>query len=221
MHNGFAIALAWPETHCKKAGAWYDFPLHYLKISKNGYYKVGHAAVILVSNATQTCHYFDFGRYHAPYGHGRVRDSETDHDLIIKTKAVLSNDHQNILNIVEILKELYNNPSTHGSGVIKGAPVKINFNAAIDFAKSLQDKESIPYGPFIPKGTNCSRFVSSVIQAGLLTAPEKLKLKFPLTISPTPMWNLIAVDGKISSFGEGKKQAENQLDCGDMEIIKA
>ena len=39
MHNGIAIVLAWPETLCKKAGAWYDYPLKWASINKNNYYK--------------------------------------------------------------------------------------------------------------------------------------------------------------------------------------
>ena len=40
MLNGFAIAIAWPETLCKQASAWYDALLHHLSINKEGYYKV-------------------------------------------------------------------------------------------------------------------------------------------------------------------------------------
>ncbi|MFT5336859.1 MAG: hypothetical protein ACJAY8_001508 [Sphingobacteriales bacterium] len=60
MHNGFIIELAWPETESKRAGSGSDYPLHYLGISTNGYYKVGHAAAVLVDDKTKTCHYFDF-----------------------------------------------------------------------------------------------------------------------------------------------------------------
>ena len=54
-HDGFAIALAWPETLCKQAGAWYDYLLYYAGINRKGYYKVGHAAVVLVDDETQSC----------------------------------------------------------------------------------------------------------------------------------------------------------------------
>ena len=66
-HNGFAIALAWPETQCKEAVAWYDGLMRMININKNGYYKVGHAAIVLVEDISGRCHYFDFGRYHAPH----------------------------------------------------------------------------------------------------------------------------------------------------------
>ena len=70
MSGGFAIAIAWPETVCRGAGSWYDVPMSILGIRKAGYYKVGHAAVVLVNSQSQLCHYFDFGRYLTPIGMG-------------------------------------------------------------------------------------------------------------------------------------------------------
>ena len=90
MQTGIAIALAWPETWCKEAGSWYDRFMKIIGISKNGYYRVGHAAVVLVDTNSGRCHYFDFGRYHCPKGYGRIRDAETDHDLKIITQARFS-----------------------------------------------------------------------------------------------------------------------------------
>ena len=37
LHSGFALVLAWPETKCKQAGAWYDYPLQLMNLNKNGY----------------------------------------------------------------------------------------------------------------------------------------------------------------------------------------
>ena len=48
IRNGFVIACAWPETMCKQPGSWYDSLMNYLGISQDGYYKVGHAALILI-----------------------------------------------------------------------------------------------------------------------------------------------------------------------------
>ena len=72
--TGFAIALAWPETYCKQAGSWYEFITAALGINRNNYYKAGHAALVLVDGINKTCHYFDFGRYHSPFQHGRVKE---------------------------------------------------------------------------------------------------------------------------------------------------
>jgi len=232
-YNGFAIALAWPETLCKRAGAWYDFPMHYLGVSSKGYYKVGHAAVVLVDDETRHCRYFDFGRYHAPHGHGRVRSAETDHDLIINTKAVIAANGKKIANLDEILAELYRNPSTHGSGIIYGTATRIRIDKALDLSRQFQQKEFIPYGPFIPNGTNCSRFVSSVVQAGLPAARlfdmkaslpallQRMELKIPLTISPTPMWILRAIGGEISSYSKVCKTAEEIFQNPEAKILAA
>ena len=208
MFNGFAIVLAWPKTLCKQAGSWYDFPMHYLGISNKGYYNVGHSAVVLVDDTTQSCHYFDFGRYHAPHGYGRVRSAETDHDLRIELKAVYNNIQTDIINLNEVLSNLYENPSTHGTGTIYGAITRIHFEEALTFPKQLQKKEFVRYGPFIPSGTNCSRFVSSTVQAGNPVLFQQIRLKFPLTISPTPMWNLRAIGSKISCVDQPYMKVE-------------
>ncbi len=213
MHDGFAIALAWPETWCKQAGAWYDYSLYMLGINRQGYYRVGHAAVILIDDESGVCRYFDFGRYHAPYRHGRVRSGETDHDLLISTKAVIDPAEMGIQNLNEILKELYHNPSTHGDGTIYGSVTRINFSRAMSKARSLQDQEFIPYGPFVRPGTNCSRFVNCVIRAGEPSISERWMLDFPLTISPSPMWNLRALKGPVLSYREEDKAIYDNYSC--------
>ena len=93
MNTGFVVALAWPANMCRQAGAWYDGLMNLLGISKNHYYRVGHAALVLVKSETGECFYFDFGRYHSPFHHGRVRNATTDHLLsftiafVFKTKS--------------------------------------------------------------------------------------------------------------------------------------
>ena len=192
MHTGIAIALAWPETLCKQAGAWYDGLMNILGFSKNNYYKVGHAAVVLIEKESGNCFYFDFGRYHAPFGHGRVRDIETDHDLQIFTKAKVD-ENKNIFNIEQILNELAQNEACHGLGTLHASFTNINFDKAYQNAKSMQEKSPWKYGPFIWSGTNCSRFVRTVILSGEPSFVEKLKLTFPYTISPLPIGNVISL----------------------------
>lgn len=201
MHNGFAIALAWPETLCKQAGSWYDLVMSYFGFNKNGYYAVGHSALVLTDQNKGQCHYFDFGRYHAPYGFGRVRSARTDHDLRIKTKAIFSNNYKEVENLTAILRELYSNESTHGSGAIFGSVVKINFQKAMEYVNQLQEKEFLPYGPFLVDGTNCSRFVNSAILSGKPPLLARVQLQIPPTITPTPMWNVKALGGKICYTG--------------------
>jgi hypothetical protein len=218
MQNGFAIPLAWPETSCKQAGAWYDNLLYKLGINRGGYYKVGHAALVLVDDKTASCRYFDFGRYHAPSGSGRVRSVETDHDLKIEIQATVSNDNTEIHNLEEILSTLYMNPSTHGTGAIFGTAARINYSKALNYAQQLQAKEIISYGPFIPKGTNCSRFVNSVIKAGEPVLSQRIKLMLPPMLTPTPMWNLRAIGNQVISVDlQGFNMESNQE--GNMELL--
>lgn len=191
MRSGFAIAIAWPETLCKQPGSWYDTPMQWIGLNKNNYYKVGHAAVVLINAYSGKCHYFDFGRYHAPFQHGRVRDVETDHDLEINTKAVITDGE--IINYANILFELHSNPSCHGAGTLHASYCKVNFEKAYEKAKLMQKNSPIPYGPFKMEGTNCSRFVNTVILAGKPAFSHWLLLNYPKTLSPTPIGNVTAL----------------------------
>ena len=96
--SGFAIAIAWPQTYCKQPGSWYDPLTALLGINRNNYYRAGHAALVLIDIQGKKCHYFDFGRYHSPFQHGRVRSAETDHDLKMFTRPVISFDQSIICN---------------------------------------------------------------------------------------------------------------------------
>jgi len=206
----YAIPLAWPETKCKQAGAWYDRLMHIFGVSKKGYYTVGHAAIVLVDNSGN-CSYYDFGRYHAPHGMGRVRSYVTDHDLQIKTKASFDPDTHSITNMEEILCEMSANPSTHGEGPIYGNTARINYNKAKQLIGQMQKMEFIKYGPFILLGTNCSRFVNKVLKSGCLNPWNRFLLSIPLTLTPTPMWNLKALNSptiKIVSDVRGARHRQ-------------
>lgn len=194
MYTGIAVALAWPETFCKQAGAWYDWLMNKLGFSKNNYYKVGHAALVLINKETGYCFYFDFGRYHAPFGYGRVRDQETDHDLKIFTKAKFD-ESGNIINVEKILNELAQNEACHGIGTLHASFTNIYFDKAYKKAKSMQEKSPWKYGPFIWSGTNCSRFVRTVILSGKPPLQERIKLTIPYSITPLPIGNVKSLKG--------------------------
>lgn len=196
-HTGFAIALAWPETYCKQPGSWYDPLMLFFGINQNNYYKAGHAAVILADIENYKFHYFDFGRYHAPFGHARVRSAETDDDLTIFTTPIFSEDKSLIKNLDEILNELQNNPSCHGEGTLHASYIPVHFQKALNKVKQMQEESPIPYGPFIIDGSNCSRFVNSVIRAGSPDSIYKLKLKFKVPFTPTPISNVNALKNKM------------------------
>lgn len=189
-HTGFAIAIAWPETWCKQSGAWYDGFIKRLGISKHHYYKVGHAALVLIDSKTGKCYYFDFGRYHTPFQYGRVRGELTDDGLKMNTSARISENGREIENFNEILTELQQNPECHGEGIIHASYGRINFKKAFRKATDMQQTSPIPYGPFRYKGSNCSRFVNSVLRAGNPGWKVNFELNFLVPLTPTPMNNV-------------------------------
>jgi hypothetical protein len=196
-HTGFAIALAWPQTYCKQPGAWYDGFANILRISKNRYYKAGHAALVLVDIKEEKCHYFDFGRYHTPFSFGRVRSANTDYDLEIKTKPIFSEDKKKILNYSEILNELQHNESCHGDGDLYASYCIIDFDKSFTKAMYLQESSPIKYGPFIKGGNNCSRFVYQSILPGVLAKRDYFKLKYLIPTTPTPMSNVRSFKNRL------------------------
>ena len=178
------IVLAWPEGVITAAGAWYD---SFCAI--DGKYRVGHSAIILVNSESKKLHYFDFGRYHAPQGFGRVRDEETDPDVSIPISAEIKNNK--LKNIENILLHTGNKKANHGEGKLYASVLNnVNFVSAYNFAKNMQEKGIMPYGPFEIKGTNCSRFVAATIRKSNTTLIKYLRLRFPFCISPSPKRNI-------------------------------
>ena len=184
MQKDFIIVLAWPEGMVAAAGAWYD-----KVFSTNGKYRVGHSALILVNSAKNQINYFDFGRYHSPFGYGRVRDLETDPDILLKSKPIISDN--SIDNIEEILLEISNLKATHGHGKLYASILKnIDFNKAYEKAKEIQKMGLISYGPIVPTGTNCSRFVTTIMLASKPHWITRFRLKYPFCLFPSPKRNI-------------------------------
>lgn len=197
-YTGFAIAIAWPETYCKQSNSWYDALMDLLGISKNYYYKVGHAALVLINSNLPKAHYFDFGRYHSPYQYGRVRSEITDYGLEIKTVVKLLENQSKIENLPEILNELQLNAECHGEGKLYASYCRINIEKALKKIHQLQTDSPISYGPFQYKGSNCSRFVNDVILAGNPPQKNRFKLKYFVPLTPTPLNNVAALENQIS-----------------------
>ena len=184
MQKDFIIVLAWPEGMVAAAGGWYDKVL-----SNNGQYRVGHSALILVNATTNELNYFDFGRYHSPFGFGRVRDLETDPDISLKSKPIISGN--SIHNIEEILLEIFNLKATHGHGSVYASILNnIDFNKAYEKAKEIQNMGLISYGPVVLNGTNCSRFVATIMLAAQPHWLTRLRLKYPFCLFPSPKRNI-------------------------------
>ena len=175
--------LAWPEGYVRAAGAWYD-----KFFSINGKYRVGHSAAVLINSKESKAYYFDFGRYHTPQGYGRVRDEETDPDLTLPNVNIKSD---KIVNLNDILVFLSKLKSTHGEGRLYASLLsEVSFFNAYNYAKKLQNKGMVKYGPFVYGGTNCSRFTASLAINSLPPVLKKIRLRFPFTISPSPKRNV-------------------------------
>jgi len=196
MKSGIAIVLAWPEKLCREPGSWYDGLMSALSINRNSYYKVGHAAIVLAEPNNGNLYYFDFGRYHTPKGFGRVRDENTDNDLKIETKARIENNK--IVNIYEILSEIHRNPSCHGKGPLYASQCCVNYTDCFSKAKVIQQKEILRYGPFILSGTNCTRFVRTILLAGIIDWKSKIRIRFPFSITPIPINIVNSFSNKIA-----------------------
>ncbi len=194
IYSGLAIALAWPQSYCRQAGAWYDPLMRLLGFNKGYYYQAGHAALVLVDKQTGQCLYFDFGRYHAPMGFARARSGQTDPELKMTSVARFTDSNHRILNLRQILDELQRNESCHGAGPLHAAVTQIDYFSGLAKALEMQQASPMAYGPFVTKGSNCSRFVHSVILAGNPPLANRLRLRFLLPVTPSPMSNVKALE---------------------------
>ena len=159
MTSGTIIPLAWPETPVIQEGKWYDGIMRVLGFLNDGFYKAGHAAMLIINHETKEVLYFDFGRYQTPKKHGRVRDKFTDPDIELAIKAEIKG--KKIVNLPEILKYLSNIEATHGEGRLVASEMYTErYERVFRKAKKIQNREAIKYGPFNIGGSNCSRFVT-------------------------------------------------------------
>ena len=198
MQTDFIIALAWPEGMVSACGSWYD-----IFFARNKKYRVGHSALALVDSISGKLRYFDFGRYHAPKDFGRVRDLETDRDVAINTNAKIEKNKIN--NLKEILLEIKSNESFHGEGTLYASVLNdVSYSRAYEYAKKIQNRGLIPYGPFVYNGTNCSRFVASVMRSSSPTYLKNARLKFPICISPSPKRNVGIANANFYKITENK-----------------
>lgn len=202
--KGAIIALAWPNTKVTQEGKWYDIPMRWLGFIKNGYYTVGHAAFVLVDFETLEYKYYDFGRYHTPPKHGRVRSYDTDPELKLMTKADIKDGK--IQNIEALMSELQDKKACHGDGELWASSYyTINLEKATNKALAMQNKGTICYGPLNIKGTNCSRFVAQVTKAATTCPFMKIKLTLPYTISASPKFNIRIINNSVKYYSLTKK----------------
>jgi hypothetical protein len=185
--KGMAIALAWPETRVRKVGVWYDWVMTRLGICRNNYYVAGHAALVVVYRDQFL--YYDFGRYHTPHQYGRVRSLHTDPELQVPFAPIIDSCGQ-VHNMNRLLDWLSTHEPCHGQGVLyAGVFNGINVRLVNEAVLALQQRELVPYGPFVRGGSNCSRFVRDALLCGKPELVHRLVLATPLMLTPTPRWN--------------------------------
>ncbi len=193
--KGTIIPLAWPDTPVIQEGKWYDGIMRTLGFIKDGFYKAGHAALVLVNHETKEFHYFDFGRYQTPKKHGRVRDSFTDPDLTLYTKPIIKDNK--IENVEELMRELAQLEATHGEGRLIASTIFVNdLNKAFEKAKTMQNHGAIIYGPLNLDGTNCSRFVAQTAKASNLGWLKNILIRIPYTVTHTTITNVKLINDK-------------------------
>ncbi len=191
MQDGKLIVLAFPDTFVKMSDELLCKFLPLVGLGTRHYIKAGHAALVLINNASGIAQYYDFGRYVTPDGLGRVRSAITDTELEIPFKAEIS--AAGVLeNTNQFLLWLDANPDkTHGSGrLLASVCDKIDYNKSLNYILELQNRGSIPYGAFAKTGSNCSRFVTETLLAGTSDSKIIKRLKWNKKFTPSTVGNV-------------------------------
>jgi len=206
-NNAIIITLAYPETIVRISDEWFLNYLHFFGIGKRNYVRAGHAALVLVHKEIGSLEYFDFGRYISPLSTGRVRSKETDHELDFPTQAIIKDGV--IQNLNELLVFLATHPNlTHGNGNMYASVCdEINYESAKSFISTMQNKQFIRYAAFIKEATNCARFVTDTLIAGVTNRVIKRKLIKSNRFTPSTIGNVVISDNlgkvfKVSEKGE-------------------
>jgi hypothetical protein len=214
-YDDIAVVLAFPDNWAK-GERLRDRLLYKLRIIYTQYYKVGHAALLLIERRTGTVEYFDFGRYITPQKRGRVRSRDTDPKLAIPIKAEFdhSGDIRNLLEIMTYLESI--SDATHGSGrTFFSERRHIDFRLAKKYINRLISKGSILYISIGPVGMNCASFVLRTLLKSAKASLSLWKLYFPETLSPSPIGNVVNSSSKGQIWkmykGEFEKQHWNRF----------
>src|SRR5690554_2419032 len=86
IDQDIALPIAWPDQTARGDEKWMRL-LKRIGVVKNLNFRVGHAAIVLISRTDGQARYFDFGRYIAPRGYGRARSASSDPRLRLDTRA--------------------------------------------------------------------------------------------------------------------------------------
>jgi len=201
---GKVMVIAWPDTTARGDELWYKV-LKGVGIVKNLNFKVGHAAILLIS-PNGSLHYYDFGRYITPRGFGRARSANSDPMLHFSLKAITN--EKEVLNLESICESFQaKSEFTHGKGPMYfSIDHQFDFAAGKRLADTMVEKGSFLYGALAKNNSSCSRFVWDVFRAGKQSIGLSVS-RFHETIMPSPISNVVngSDDGQVYRF-------ENQLE---------
>ncbi|NQX78511.1 DUF6695 family protein [Gilvibacter sp.] len=210
--DGKLVAMAFPDTFVRMSSERLCRFLPLVGLGTRSHIKAGHAALVLIENATGKARYYDFGRYVTPEGHGRVRGANTDAELEIPFKGRFDANF-NLKNTEEFLLWLEAHPEkTHGEGrLLASVCDKIDFNRAKAYIDSLQGRGSIPYGAFVKEGSNCSRFVTETLLASTQDPKIIKRLNRNKKFTPSTVGNVeqAATESAVYQVHQGKIETFN------------
>ena len=220
MNNtGIILTLAYPDTIVMLSKEWFSPYLRFIGMGRKNYLRAGHGALVLINKETGVLEYHDFGRYITPEPYGRVRGSDTDHELDLPLKAVIKNG--TISNLDTILKFLGTHPKlTHGEGKLIASICKnIDYHKARIYITRMQKKHFIRYAAFINNASNCARFVTDTLIASVTNSEIKKKLEKSNWFTPSTIGNVLLANtedavfevsetGILSEF-KGSRKSEN------------
>ncbi|MFD0963456.1 DUF6695 family protein [Pseudofulvibacter geojedonensis] len=199
VNTGIIITMAYPETIVMVADEWYSPYLKYLGIGKKDYLRAGHAALVLINKDRGELEYHDFGRYITKAPNGRVRGKKYDRELDFPLKAVIENNK--IQNLNEILLFLASNPElTHGDGKLLASICnEVDYEIAKKYISKMQRQGSIRYAAFKKNASNCARFVTTTLIAGVTNLKIRKKLISSQWFTPSTIGNVVLAssDGKV------------------------
>jgi hypothetical protein len=185
--KGLIIALAYPDNFVKATDGRYNAVLKRMGIVNQGLVCAGHAACLIIDEGTGLIRYSDFGRYITPAFKGRARTIITDPDVSINLKARFESGL--LVNLKEIINYLIDRPHlTHGVGrLCVGLFYNADIGKAWQIARRFSLQGSMDYGPFTMKGTNCARYVLSMLNASLESRSLRAKLRSYYLLTPMPL----------------------------------
>ncbi|MGB1283279.1 MAG: DUF6695 family protein [Polaribacter sp.] len=190
--DGIIIILSYPDTLVRTA--YWEFSSKFwplIGIGDKEKVLAGHSALLLIKKNKPRIDYFDFGRYITSHGNGRVRSKITDPELHIPITAKFKKN--TLINLEEILLWVEKHPEkTHGEGrLIAGVNNSIHYKKAEKYIDDLIQQKEIPYGAFIKKGNNCSRFVADTMIHSCTKKIIRLRLKSSYLLTPSPVGNVL------------------------------